>query len=124
MKNLTLEEHRARIEAVRAAADNCRGYLLRHRIGEYLAGQCIYSIGDYPAKFSIEPTDYDYNILKSMAENGVSLIQIHEEWNDSVRHFGADKYSTFDPEGLKHFVELCHFFGIKIIPYISSGFFS
>ena len=123
MKNLTLEEHRARIEAVRAAADNCRGYLSRHRIGEYLAGQCIYSIGDYPAKFSIEPTDYDYNTLKSLAENGVQLIQIHEEWNDSVRHFGADKYSTFDPAGMKHFVELCHFFGIKIIPYISSGYF-
>ena len=123
MKNMTLEQHRARIEAVRAASDSCRGYLYRHRIGEYLAGQCIYFLGDYPARFSVEPTEYDYNLLKSLAGNGVQLIQIHEEWNDAVRHFGADKYSAFDPEGMKRFVELCHFFGIKIIPYISSGYF-
>ncbi len=123
MKMLTLEEQRARIENIDSAEENNLKYLRRHRIRDYLPGQAVYNLGDYPAPFSIEPTEYDYNMLKDMAEKGVELIQIHEEWNDSVRHLGADKYTSFDPEGLQHFVDLCHYFGIKIIPYISSGYF-
>ena len=57
-----------------------------------------------------------------MAENGVQLIQLHEEWNDAIRHLGADKYTSHDPKGLDSFIKLCHDFGIKVIPYISSGF--
>ena len=123
MKILTLEEHRKRIENLNSAEQNNRAYLRRHRIREYLPGQAVYNLGDYPARFSIEPTEYDYNMLKDMAANGVELIQLHEEWNDPVRRFGADKYSCFDPKGLEHFIDLAHLFGIKIIPYISSGFF-
>ena len=123
MKTLTLEQQQARIRNINSAETGNRQYYRRHRIRDYLPGQAIYNLGDYPAPYRIEPTEYDYNLLKSMAENGVQLIQIHEEWNDSVRHLGADKYSTFDPEGLRHFVDLCHYFGIKIIPYISSGYF-
>lgn len=123
MKHLTLEQHRARIENINSAEADNRKYLRRHRIREYLPGQAVYNLGDYPAPFSIEPTEYDYRMLKDMAENGVELIQIHEEWNDSIRHLGADKFTSFDPQGLHHFVDLCHYFGIKVIPYISSGYF-
>ena len=122
MKELTLSLHRARIENINAAEQGSRAYLRRHRIRDYLPGQAVYNLGDYPAKFSIEPTEYDYNMIKDMAAHGVELIQIHEEWNDSIRRFGADKYSSHDPEGLHHFIDLCHSFGIKIIPYISSGY--
>lgn len=123
MKPLTLEEHLARILAVRAAADSCRACFRRERIGEYLAGQCIYFLGDYPARFSVAPTEYDYVTLQKLAESGCTLIQVHEEWNDAIRHFGADKFTAFDPEGMKKFVDLCHFFGIKVIPYTSTGYF-
>lgn len=122
MKYLTLAEHRARIENINAAEYGNKKYLRRHRIRDYLPGQAVYNLGDYPAKYSIEPTEYDYNMLKDMAAHGVELIQIHEEWNDSIRRWGADKFSTFDPKGLQKFVDLCHSFGIKIIPYISSGY--
>jgi len=122
MKKLTLSQHRARIANINSAEAGNRQYLHRHRIRDYLPGQAVYNLGDYPAKFSIEPTEYDYNMLKDMAEHGVELIQLHEEWNDSIRRFGADKYSSHDPEGLHHFIDLCHSFGIKIIPYISSGY--
>jgi hypothetical protein len=123
MKTLTLEEHRKRIENINRAEINNRSYFRRHRVHDYMPGQVTYNLGDYPAPFSIAPTDYDYNMLKTMAENGVELIQIHEEWNDPVRHLGADKYTSHDPEGLQKFVDLCHYFGMKIIPYISSGYF-
>ena len=122
MKFLTLEEHRARIANVKSAELGNKTYIRKHRIGEYLPAQAVYHLGDYPAPFSIEPTEYDYNMIKGMAENGVQLIQLHEEWNDHIRRFGADKYTSHDPEGLDKFIELCHSFGIKVIPYISSGF--
>lgn len=123
MKYLTLEQHRARIHNINSAETGNHKYFRRHRVHDYMPGQVTYNLGDYPARFSIEPTEYDFNMLKSMAENGVELIQIHEEWNDSIRHLGADKFSSFDPEGLQKFVDMCHYFGMKIIPYISSGFF-
>ena len=123
MKNPTLEQHRKRIDSINRAEQGNRKYLQRHRVQDYMPGQATYNLGDYPARFSIEPTEYDYNMLKSMAENGVELIQIHEEWNEAIRHFGADKFSSHDPKGLQKFVDLCHDFGIKIIPYISTGYF-
>ena len=123
MKIRTLQEQQARIDNINRAEKNNRTYFRRHRIRDYLPGQAVYNLGDYPAPFSIEPTDYDREMLADMAANGVELIQIHEEWNDPIRHLGADKFSCFDPKGLEHFIDLAHSFGIKIIPYISSGFF-
>ncbi len=122
MKQLTLEQHKARLDNLRAARVDNRGYTRELRIHDYLPGQVIYYLGDYPAPMSITPTEYDYNLLKSYAEHGVDMIQVHEEWNDTVRRFGADKWSSCDHEGMLKFVELCHYFGIKILPYCSAGF--
>ncbi|MBE7035133.1 MAG: hypothetical protein E7402_03290 [Ruminococcaceae bacterium] len=123
MKLLTQEGYRRRIDNISSADQSNKSYQRRHRIRDYMPGQVTYNLGDYPAAFSMEPTEYDYNLLKSLAENGVELLQIHEEWNDPIRHLGADKFTAHDPEGLQKFVDLCHFFGIKIIPYISTGYF-
>lgn len=123
MKTVTLEETRARIQNVESAERDNRKYFRRHRIHNYLPGQVTYNLGDYPARFSVAPTEYDYNMIKELAENGVELLQVHEEWNDAIRCLGADKFSSFDPEGMKKFIDLCHSFGIKILPYISTGYF-
>ena len=124
MKYLTLEEHAKRVENINNAARDNKKFVKRHRICDYIPGQATYNLGDYPAKFSIMPTEYDYNLLRDMAEKGVGLVQVHEEWNDAIRHHGADKYTSHDPEGMQKFVDTCHDLGIKIIPYISSGYFS
>ena len=123
MKLLTLEEHRIRKANILYAEQKAKKYLRRERIHDYLPGQVIYNLGEYPAPFSIRPTEYDYNLIKSLAEKGVGLIQLHEEWNDAIRVLGADKFTSHDPEGLKEFIKLCHDFGIKVIPYFSSCFF-
>ncbi len=120
---LTLADYRTRIEGLRFAEEKIKSCARRERIGEYIPGQVIYNLGEYPARFSIRPTEYDYDLIKSLSERGVGLIQLHEEWNDSLRLLGADKYTSHDPEGLKEFIKLCHGFGIKVLPYISSGFF-
>ena len=123
MKTITLEETRARIQNIESADKDNRKYFRRHRIERYLPGQVTYNLGDYPARFSVEPTEYDYNMIKELAENGVELLQVHEEWNDAIRCLGADKFSSFDPSGMRKFIDLCHSFNIKILPYISTGYF-
>lgn len=123
MRFLTVEETKKRIDNIKEAEEGNRKYLRRHRIGEYLSGQAVYNLGDYPKRFSIEPTEYDYNLLKSMKENGVELIQLHEEWNDAIRHLGADKFSSHDHQGLINFVKLAHDLGFKVLAYASTGFF-
>ncbi|MBO5370166.1 MAG: hypothetical protein J6B23_05765 [Clostridia bacterium] len=122
MKEITLEKQRKRLENINYAANAVKKCQKRMRIHDYLPGQVTYNLGPYPARFSIEPTEYDYNLIKSFAESGVGLIQIHEEWNDYLRRFGADKYSSHDPQGMKNFIKLCHDFGIKIIPYMSTSY--
>lgn len=123
MKNLTLDQHRKRIANINSAEASNKKYFRRHRIRDYIPGQAIYHLGDYPNPFSISPTEYDRELIKSFSKNGVGLIQIHEDWNDSIRRLGADKLTSHDPDGLRKFVDLCHEFGIKIIPYISTGYF-
>ena len=86
MKTLNLEQHRARINNLREARKSIKKLTRELRIHNYLPGQVIYYLGDYPAKMSIKPTEYDFNLLKSYAENGVDMIQVHEEWNTSLCH--------------------------------------
>lgn len=123
MKILTLEEQRRRLCNLRFAQQQVKKAVKTHRIRDYLPAQVTYNLGSYPVRFSIMPTEYDENLIRSLSEKGVQLIQIHEEWNDSIRHLGADKFSSHDPRGMHAFIDLCHKHNIKVIPYISSGFF-
>lgn len=120
---MTIEQQRARIENINNAEKGNRHYFRRIRIRDYLAGQSIYTLGDYPTRISADPTEYDQALLRKMADAGVQLIQLHEDWNDPLCLYGANKYSAVDPQGLKNFVELCHSYGIKVIPYVSTGYF-
>ena len=123
MKTLTHEEHKRRLHNIRTAEENNRSYFKRRRIRDYLPGQVVYTLSDYPAKASFAPTEYDFELVHDLAKRGVGLIQLHEDWNDAMRIHGADKYSCYDPEGLKEFIALCHSEGIKVIPYVSTGYF-
>ncbi len=120
---MSIEMHAARIRNINEAEQKNKGYFRRSRIRDYRPGQVTYGLGDYPAYVSAKPTEYDEKLLRQMAEAGVELVQVHEEWNDAVRLYGADKFHSPDHEGMKEFVELCHSLGMKVIPYVSSGFF-
>jgi len=120
---MSVEKMRKRINNVNSAEQGNREYFRRVRIRDYLPGQAIYNLGDYPARVYSAVTDYDRELIRSMAEAGVDLIQLHEEWNDACRLYGADKFSSSDPEGTREFIDLCHSYGIKVIAYVSSGYF-
>ncbi len=117
------DKDKKRIDNINACERENKKYFRKHRVRDYIPGQAIYNLGDYPNPFSISPTEYDKELIKSLAESGVGLIQVHEEWNDSIRMLGADKFTSHDPQGMREFVDLCHRHGIKIISYISTGYF-
>ena len=112
-----------RIENLKIAERGNRQYFRRIRVRDYLPGQAIYNLGDYPEQISARPTEYDKQLIGKLAKSGVKLIQLHEDWNDAVRLYGGDKFHAVDPEGMKAFVELCHEHEIKVIAYVSSGYF-
>ena len=115
--------HRWRLRNLADANQVVCSCLREQALAGYLAGQVTYNLGEYPARFSIAPTEYDEQLLRQFAEHGVTLIQIHEEWNDSQRCLGADKFSSHDPEGLRRFVETAHVMGMRVLLYASTGFF-
>lgn len=123
MKLLDTAQQRRRFENIAFAERSAKKYLRKHQVHQYIPGQAIYRLGEYPARFSISPTEYDEARIKELAEAGVGLIQIHEEWNDAIRVLGADKYSSHDKAGMHAFIDLCHKYGIQILPYFSTGFF-
>ncbi len=120
---MNTEYHRRRLQNLRDVNGAVTSCMAEHRIGDYLAGQVIYNLGEYPNPFSIAPTEYDEALLQEFADHGVGLIQLHEEWTDSQRVLGADKFSSHDEPGLADFISLVHSFGMKIILYASTGFF-
>lgn len=120
---LTIEEQKRRIENVKYAERTVKSCTRRERIENYMPGQVTYHLGDYPAKFSCRPTEYDYNLIKKLSEKGVEIIQTHMDSSDYLRLYGGHKFETVDPEGMKEFIKLCHDFGIKVLNYVSSGFF-
>jgi hypothetical protein len=116
-------EHRQRLENIAICERGIRKCLRRHLITNYLAGQCCYNLGEYPCRKVWDPDDWDERELDKLKEHGISLVQVHEEWSDSQRLFGADKYSPLNPAGFRRFVEMVHRRGMKLIVYASSGFF-
>lgn len=121
--NVQFTNQQKRMNNIRNAEGANKEYFRRIRISDYISGQAIYGLGDYPAKVSAKPTEYDRKLIAQMAENGVKLIQLHEEWNDACRLYGADKFSAVDEEGMKEFVALCHSYGIRVIAYMSTCYF-
>ena len=58
-----------------------------------------------------------------MRDHGIRLIQVHEEWNDSQRRFGSHKLAALNPAGFRRFVDMVHRRGMRLIVYVSSGYF-
>lgn len=119
---MTSEDHRQRLQNF-ADMHAMLGDMPWQAVRDYIPGQVVYNLSEYPVATPLGPNEYDEELLGRFASEGVGLIQIHEDWNDSQRVLGADKFSSPDPEGLQRFVDLVHSLGMRIIPYISTGYF-
>ena len=119
----TGDDHRRRLQNIAFGREHVGSCLRSHLITDYLPGQCVYNLGEYPAKKIWEPDDWDERELDALAAQGIELLQVHEEWNDSQRLFGSHKLAAANPAGFRRFVEMVHRRGMKLIVYVSSGYF-
>jgi hypothetical protein len=119
----TAQEHRRRLENIGVCEKAIRSCLRKHLIRSYLPGQCTYNLCEYPAGLPWEPNDYDEKELDALRDEGIRLIQVHNEWRDELGIAGGDHFTSHNPKAFRRFVDMVHGRGMKIIPYVSTGFF-
>lgn len=118
----TAEDHRRRLQNIGLCTREIRSCMRKHLISSYLPGQCCYNLGEYPCRKPWDPGQYDEQELDRLKEHGIQLIQVFDEWNDSVRLFGGDKFTALNPAGFRRFIDMVHRRGMKMITYTSTGF--
>lgn len=119
----SVEEHRRRLENIGLVRRSIRQCQRAHLVTSYLPGQCVYNLGEYPCRKPWDPGPWDEQELDKLQAQGIQLIQVHEEWNDSQRLFGSHKLDALNPTGFRRFVEMVHRRGMKLIVYVSAGYF-
>lgn len=119
----TAEDHRRRLKNIAKCEKFIQTCLRKQLITNYLPGQCSYNLGEYPCRKPWQVDAWDAQELDSLKEHGIGLIQLHEEWNDSQRLFGGNKFTPLNPAGFRQFIDLAHQRDMKVIVYASSGFF-
>lgn len=117
------EQHRQRLQNIALAHAHIRRAMRKHLVTSYLPGQCCYNLGEYPCLKPWDPDAWDEQELDRLRDHGIRLIQVHEEWNDSQRLFGGHKLTALNPAGMRRFVDMVHRRGMKLIAYVSSGYF-
>ncbi len=122
MKNYTADDHRQRLRNIGVCTREIQDCMRKHLITNYLPGQCCYNLGEYPCRKPWEIVEYDERELDRLKEHGIQLIQVFDDWNDSVRLCGGDKYTALNPAGFRRFVELAHQRNMKVLAYTSTGF--
>lgn len=122
LSTYTEEDHRQRLECIRFCREGIYACLRQHLVTSYLPAQATYNLGEYPARAPWTVDEYDEQELDRLQAHGIQVIQVFDDWNDSIRLFGGDKYSAVNPEGFRRFIALAHARGIKVLPYISTGF--
>ncbi len=55
----TGEDHRRRFQNIALAERGVRTCLRKHLITDYLPGQCVYNLGEYPCRKPWNPDDWD-----------------------------------------------------------------
>jgi len=116
------EEHRRRLLNIQVARQAVRACLRQHLITNYLPAQCCYNLGEYPCVKPWDPDEYDERELDRLKDHGIQLIQVFDEWCDSLRLFGGTKHTALNPAGFRRFIDMVHERGMKILNYASSCF--
>jgi hypothetical protein len=122
LKHYTADDHRRRLRNVGVAQRAIRTCLRKHLITNYLPAQGCYNLGEYPCRQPWDPGDYDQQELDRLQAHGIQLIQVFDEWNDSLRLFGGDKYTALNPAGFRRFIDMVHRRGMKVLTYASTCF--
>ena len=115
-------DHRDRLRAIAHGTATIRDCLRRHLVTNYHPAQCCYNLGEYPATRPWDPGEEDEAELDRLAALGVEVLQVFDDWNDSLRLFGGDKYSPVNREGYHRFLAMARARGFKVLTYVSPCF--
>lgn len=122
LRSYTEEDHRRRLQNIGICTRLIRSCMRKHLITGYLPAQCCYNLGEYPARKPWDPGDYDEQELDRLKNHGIQVLQVFDDWNDSLRLFGGDKYTAVNPAGYRRFIEMAHRRGMKVLTYTSPCF--
>jgi hypothetical protein len=122
LASCTNEDHRRRLQSVGFCNNSIRTWMRRHFVADYAPAQACYNLDEYPSREPWAPNDYDEQELDRLRDHGIQIIQVFDEWNDSLRLFGGHKLRATNPEGFRRFVDMVHRRGMKIMAYVSTGF--
>ena len=122
LSSYTAADHRRRLENIGAYHREIETCLRTHLVSNYLPAQCCYNLGEYPCRQPWEIGEYDEQELDRLRDHGIQLIQVFDDWNDSLRLFGGDKFTALNPSGFRRFVDMAHQRDIKVLAYGSTGF--
>ena len=122
LREYTNDDHGRRLSNIATCTQSIRSAMRTHLITDYLPGQCCYNLGEYPSTKPWIVDEYDAAELDRIRDEGTQVIQVFDDWNDSLRLFGGDKYSAVNPEGYRRFIELAHERGMKVLTYTSPCF--
>jgi hypothetical protein len=124
LKSYTAEDHRRRLENIGLCRRGIRSYMRKHLVTNYLPGQSVYNLCEYPCRERWEPNETDEQELDRLKDHGIQVIQMMDDWNDQLGLFGGHKLDALNPDGFRRFVAMVHQRGMKILAYASSGYFT
>lgn len=122
MSSYSAADHRRRLQNIGLATREIRTCLRKHLVTNYLPGQCCYNLGEYPCRQPWDPGEYDEQELDRLKDHGIELLQVFDDWNDSLRLFGETKHTALNPNGFRRFIDMAHRRDIKVLAYVSTGF--
>lgn len=115
-------EHRRRLENIGFCTKAISGCMRKHLVTDYLPAQSLYNLGEYPSLTPWNPDEQDEQELNRLKEHGIQVLQVFDDWNDSLQIFGGDKYTAVNPKGYRKFIEMAHQRGMKVLTYTSACF--
>lgn len=122
LRDYTEADHRHRLENIARCTQSIRACMRKHLITSYEPAQCCYNLGEYPSTRPWNTGEHDEQELDRLSDIGIQILQVFDDWNDSLRLFGGDKYSAVNPEGYRRFIGMAHRRGMKVLTYTSPCF--
>ena len=122
LRDYSEEDHRCRLRNIARCTQAIRSCMRKHLITDYLPAQCCYNLGEYPARKPYDPDEQDEQELDRLKEHGIQVLQVFDDWNDSLGLFGGDKYTACNPKGYRRFIDMAHRRGMKVLTYTSPCF--
>ncbi len=122
LHSYTEEDHRRRLLNIGVCTQSIRACMRKHLVTDYLPAQCCYNLGEYPGRAPYNPDEQDEEELDRLRDHGIQVLQVFDDWNDSLRLFGGDKYTAVNPAGYHRFLDMAHRRGMKVLTYTSPCF--